>query len=65
MEPNRTYVGVSGNEQQVDELTILRVNYDSGMAEVVERRDGDGPFHYVKPLSEIQRELSEGILRES
>lgn len=65
MEPNRTYIGVSGNEENVDSLKILRVNYDSKMAEVAEHRNGDGLFHYVKPLKEIQRELSEGILRES
>jgi len=65
MEPNRTYIGVSGNEENIDSLKILRVNYDSKMAEVAEHRNGDGPFHYVKPLKEIQRELSEGILRES
>jgi len=65
MEPNRTYIGVSGNEECVERLTILRVDDDSGMAEVAEHRNGDGPFHYVKPLSEIRRELAEGILRES
>jgi hypothetical protein len=65
MEPNTTYIGVSGNEERVDKLTIVRVDDDSGMAEVAEHRNGDGPYHYVKPLSEIQRELTEGILRES